>query len=321
MDNKRKMKWDLSFKETITSIIVPIIVAVITVIVAGIFQLKAINESSKVQMEAAIKAAEAQIEAAEITKVNKIEYDFKDSYKWNVNESDNYIPLKKGNYWMYSGEYYGFSPRYREYFKKKITMKLEILKEIKNEKLNISFYIVNNYPVNIRSTIKQRFDEMNKNELTSVEPIELINNENKSGLLLVANKLFHIPNKEIQGVVDFLNDPQKVVNHKLSNPSPLLTYDDLLFEFPLFEGQRFGDIETITNPNLSYFWYVNDVTEINALNENKFENVQIFNLIYNTNPDQQNIEFRPYLGIIRYSVTHKGVPDDLYLDLEEFELK
>lgn len=318
---RKKANKDFSKRDIINTIIVPVAVALITVSVAGYFQMKSINVSNKAQIEASIKTANAQIKAAEISKVNKIEYDYKESSNWNVNESGEYMPLKKGNYWLYKGSYTSYSIKYKDYFTKPMKLKFEILDEIKSKDLNISLFIVNNYPTEIIELTNKKFENMDKNELTSLEPIKFIDNHNISGLLLVANKLFYIPGDEIGSVKNYINGPDIIVNQQQKNPTPTLDYDDLLFEFPLFKGQRFGNLETITRSDFSHFWYVNNVREISALVENKFEKVQIFNLIYNTKPDQQIIDFRPYIGILLYKFAHKGSTEDLQLELSKFELK
>ncbi|MGB3261215.1 hypothetical protein, partial [Paenisporosarcina sp.] len=78
-------------KEILISIVTPAVVALLTVIVSGYFQVKTINKSSESQIEAAIKTADAQIKAAEISKVKEIEYDFKETNNWNVKESRAYM--------------------------------------------------------------------------------------------------------------------------------------------------------------------------------------------------------------------------------------
>lgn len=318
---KKKIKQNKVFtlKELITTIIVPLLVALITVFVAGHFQMLTISESSDAQIEAAIKTANAQIKAAEISKVTEIEYDYKETNNWNVKDSIEYMPLKKGNYWIYKGFYTSYSINLKKYYTKDVNVKFAIKEEIQNN--GISLFIVNNFPQEIYPHIKDKFDVMDEEELNSSEPIEFDDGDNVSGLLLVANKLFYIPYEELDTVEKYINAPNKLVNEQLVNPYPSLSYENLIFEFPMFKGQRFGDLNSITRGDLSHFWYVNEVREIATLNGDTYEKTQIFDLIYNTLPDQQTIVFRPYLGILSLSNKHNGTPEDLLLDLEEFKFQ
>ncbi|MCM3654098.1 hypothetical protein [Metabacillus litoralis] len=315
--SQKQYKSGFTLKDTITTIIIPIVVTVITVFVAGHYQMKSINKTNEAQIEAAIKTADAQIKAAEISKVNEIEYDYKETNNWDVKESIEYMPLKKGNYWLYSGSFTSYSMKQEEYFTKNVNVKFEIKEEIKNE--GLSLFIVSNFPLDMYHKIRNTFDEMEEAELSSSEPIEFVNRENNAGLFLVANKLFFIPENQLDSIVKFVKEPNKVVDQQLTIPS--LSYEDLIFEFPMFKGQRFGHFNYITRADLSYFWYVNNVREIESLNGDTFERVQIFDLIFNTLSGQDKIAFRPYLGILFYSSKHSGATDDLYLELKEFEFK
>lgn len=265
----------------------------------------------------AIKTSNAQIKAAKITKVEQIAYDFKETSNWNVKESRYYMPLKKGNYWTYNGTYTGYSMKYQKYFTKKAKVKFEILKEYKKD--GMSLFVVSNSPIEIQNLISSKFDSMKKNDLNSAFALEFVDRKSISGLLLVANKLFYIPKTELKSVENYLKSPDKRINNEF--PKTSLSYRDLVFEFPMFKGQRFGDLNSITRKDLSYFWYVNDVREINSLKGNTFEKVQVFDIIENTLPDQQMITFRPYLGILSFNSIHKGTKNDLQLELKKYKIE
>lgn len=315
--NKKTSTDSLTKADLIKYVMVPVVIALISTLVAGYYQLKSINKANEGQLAAAVRTSDAQIEAAKITKVKERSYDFKESNNWNVKESREYMPLKKGNYWFYKGSYLSYSVKNKKSITKKVTVKFEIQKEIVQGAIGL--FIVSNYPVDIYQECQNKFDSMSLKELNSPQPIEFIHREKKAGLLLVANKLFYIPSNNLEKLERYVKNPNKPFNNKFSFPA--LSYEDLMFEFPMYKGQRFGDLNSITRDDLSYFWYVNSVRQINTLKGETFEETKIFDLLYNTVPDQRKIVFRPYLGIIQYSVIHNGTPDDLQLDLDKFKIE
>jgi hypothetical protein len=326
-NKSKKSLFGLSKKEIIVSIVVPIIITLLTVFITGHFQIKAILKSNEVHIEStrvaneaiiesATKSAEAQIEAAKITKVKEIEYDFKETSNWDVSQSKSYMPLGSNYYWIYEGEYTGYSYQYKDYFTKKVLVKFEIIEGIENN--GLSLYIVKNLPTEVSHKIDTRFNELSRNELNSDEPIVLDGGE-ESGLLLIANKLFIIPEEHVKDTKEFVLDPLKVENQQLSSLHPL-SPEDILFEFPMFKGQRFGSFESISRGDLSYFWFVNQKREIQTLNKDTFELVPVFELIYNTLPDTRMLVFRPYVGILSYKIIHNGSIKDLTLHLKEFNI-
>lgn len=311
----------ISLKGVVTSFFVPILVALITVGVSGYFQLKSTNKSIEAQVETSIKSADAQIKAAEISKVTKIKYDYKETSNWNVDESKEYMPLEEGNFWNYKGTYTVYSPKYEKDVIKDINIKFEVLEEIKSN--GLSLYKVSNFPEEIQDLIRSKISVLSEEELISSPPLDFTEEEHISGLFLVANKMFLIPNEELENVEKYIKEPdtQKGVSSLIENKSPSLSYDNLVFEFPLFKGQRFGDLNSITRSDMSHFWYVNDTREIDILNGDTYEETQIFNLIYNTLPDQQKLVFRPYLGILSFSYIHNGTLDNFDISLTEYNIK
>jgi hypothetical protein len=337
LETKKPNKTYFGFtrKEIILSIIIPML----SVYLPGIFLIHSVNKTNETQVrtaiqtnhtqiesamktaeaqiESAIKTAEAQVKAAEISKINKIEYDYKEINNWDVTESKSYMPLSLGNYWIYRGYYKAYSTKFKEYFTKNVELEIRVKEVINNEDKGISLYILGNYIENAFSTIDEEFEKLSYEELISPNPLKIKDNE--CALLLVANKLFYIPYDEINIVKEFVNDPDKIINgHGINTPN--LNFDNLIFEFPLFKGQRFGDFKTITRGDLSHFWYVNEQRNIQILNGTTFETVPVFYLTYNTLPDYQVIQFRPYVGILSYTSIHNGSTKDLEINLIEYEI-
>ncbi|MGB3260460.1 hypothetical protein, partial [Paenisporosarcina sp.] len=202
-------------------------------------------------------------------------------------------------------------------FTKKVNFKFEIKEEIQNN--GLSLFIVSNFPQDIYAQVSNKVLNMNEEELNSSKALDFNDGELVSGLLLVANKLFYVSNDELDSVENYIKDPNKFINQ--IRPYPSLSYENLIFEFPLFKGQRFGDLSSITRDDLSHFWYVDDVYEYEKLNGENFEKTQNFYLIYNTLPDQQTLVFRPYIGILSIGSKHLGTVSELILNLEEFKIQ
>ena len=310
-----------TLKEGVTLLLFPIVISLITIGVGGYFQLKATNKSIEAQIETAIKSADAQIQAAEISKVTKIKYDYKETSNWNVDESKEYMPLEEGNFWTYKGTYSVYSPKYEKIVIKDLSIKFKILEEIRSN--GVKLYKVRNIWQRIYNVIRERIDVLSEDELISLPPMDFTEEEHISGLFLVANKMFLIPNEELESVEKYMKEPDSYnnINHQIENKSPALSYDNLVFEFPMFKGQRFGDLNSITRSDMSHFWYVNDAREIEILNGDTYEEVQMFDLIYNTLPDQQKLVFRPYLGILSFSYLHNGAVDNFKFSLSEYNIK
>jgi hypothetical protein len=305
---KLKKKKLFSKKELVTSVAIPLVIALIAG--GGSFW------AGHSQLKSSILSSEAQIKAAKISKVNTTEYDYKETTNWEVSQAREYFPLSKGNYWIYSGEYEGYSAKQDKYYTKNFEFKIKVKDEIK--KGEVSLFILNNYFQDLASVLESYYDSSSDSELKNKNKIKL--KESDCGLLLVANKLFYISNENLPKVKQALLSKSLSIDEPESEKS-ILDFSSLLFEFPLFKGQRFGDFYSITRSDLSYMWYVNDKRNVEILNNNTFETVPIYQLVYNTILDNKEIKFRPYVGVLSYFSSHHGVTGNLSLELKEYEVK
>jgi hypothetical protein len=99
-----------------------------------------------------------------------------------------------------------------------------------------------------------------------------------------------------------------------------LADDNLLFRWPLKQGMKFGDAESLRRDDSRYCWVVashetKKPGEIKALPSLSAE---VFLLQYITNPDDTEMELSPGVGILSYQYHHHGTVAETSLTLVEF---
>ena len=126
------------------------------------------------------------------------------------------------------------------------------------------------------------------------------------------HKLYRIDAEQASSVRKRLEDPS-------DNLNGLLTDDDLFLELPPKNGAKFCDADSMARDDGMYCWVV-DSSRVMTL-----DNVKgapsgprvVFTLAYRTNPDDEEFEFAPGLGITRYEYHHHGTVADTELELVE----
>jgi len=99
-----------------------------------------------------------------------------------------------------------------------------------------------------------------------------------------------------------------------------LSQDNLMFRWPLKKGMKFGDPESLQRPDDSYCWVV-ATQQRKILKEIKGippKPVEIFLLQFVTNPDDEQMELSPGIGILSYQYHHHGTVAETSLALVEF---
>lgn len=100
----------------------------------------------------------------------------------------------------------------------------------------------------------------------------------------------------------------------------LLAEDNLLFRWPLKQGMKFGDTESVKRDDDMYCWTVvgqrkKKLEDIKGLPSRTAE---VFLLRYATNPDDTQLELLPGVGILSYEYHHHGTVADTSVSLVEF---
>jgi hypothetical protein len=171
------------------------------------------------------------------------------------------------------------------------------------ERRGVTFFIMEGHPADAAWALEE--GDRSKRSV-EIKP-------SKYGYLLISNKLFKIA-----------EDKMSVVSAALQGDGfvglDMLSEEDIEMEMPLFKGLRFGEIKQLGRADLSYFWYVNDVTVFHDAEGDKIVRVPLYTVAQNTRPDYTEYTFRPYLGITTYTYSHHGTKAHVELSLGEFSL-
>jgi ABC-type transport system substrate-binding protein len=100
----------------------------------------------------------------------------------------------------------------------------------------------------------------------------------------------------------------------------LLAEDNLLFRWPLKQGMKFGDSESVRRDDARYCWVVTSqktkkLADIKGLSARSAE---VSVLRYITNPDDTEIELSPGIGILSYQYHHHGTVAETSITVVEF---
>jgi hypothetical protein len=99
-----------------------------------------------------------------------------------------------------------------------------------------------------------------------------------------------------------------------------LSEDNLLFRWPLKQGMKFGDAESLRRKDAHYCWVV-ATQESKKLGDIKGlapRSAEVSVLQYITNPDDTEMELSPGIGILSYQYHHHGTVAETSLTLVEF---
>jgi len=205
--------------------------------------------------------------------------------------TSDYFPLAVGNRWVYKGIVMDTIDRGR-LIKKKIYLTMSVDDVIKNK--DMALYILTGDFKD--SVLGLREDDE-----------DIINTpSNKYGYLLVSNKIFYIQQDKLEKAIDCI----KNIGYLKDD---MVRQKDLIFEFPLFKGQKFGETSQIAREDMRYFWHVDKVGYYK-------KDSPEYQLIYNTLPDSTEIKFQPYLGILSYRYHHHGTKIEANLSLIDYKI-
>lgn len=100
----------------------------------------------------------------------------------------------------------------------------------------------------------------------------------------------------------------------------LLADDNLLFRWPLKQGMKFGDAESLRRDDAHYCWVVasQETKKLGEIKGLASRSAEISVLQFITNPDDTEIELSPGIGILSYQYHHHGTVAQTSLTLVEF---
>ncbi len=121
------------------------------------------------------------------------------------------------------------------------------------------------------------------------------------GLLLASGKLFRINAQDLPAAKQALTGEGAI-------PAEVFDRAELLMEFPLRAGQRFGPPEQLCRSDGLYCWNVSPAPQAGQ---------GAFALSLRTLPDEQTLVFRPGIGVLSWQYRHHGTLDEASLELVE----
>jgi hypothetical protein len=100
----------------------------------------------------------------------------------------------------------------------------------------------------------------------------------------------------------------------------LLTADNLLFRWPLKQGMKFGDSESVKRDDSQYCWFVAEqhIRTLDDIHGVSPRSAEVSLLRYVTSPDDTGYELAPGIGVLSYEYHHHGTVADTTLKLVEF---
>ena len=201
------------------------------------------------------------------------------------------FPLSEGTYWIYKGvvSVGGSGDQVSE---RNVTWKMESRHVIR--RADVTVWVVSGFPA-----------DLDWSE-SDPQPRDSLVIQNKDG------KVYQIGAEASKAAIQRLGNPADALDG-------LLTDDDLMFQLPLKQGLRFGDAQSMARDDGMYCWFV-DSSAVRNLREVKgltSPQRTVFELRYQTNPDDSEFGFSSGLGITSYSYHHHGTVADTELRLVE----
>ena len=212
-----------------------------------------------------------------------------------------YFPLQVGNEWIYEGVVRKISED-KSIIERNVLVRMKVVEAITmKENTAVTLFVMSGHPTDAMG--------LRDVDATSAEVVEPP--PSHYAFLTIGNKVFEI--YEVEAVKEF-------VQAGGFNGTFKLTQEQLVFEFPLFKGQRFGDSESLARADMRYLWYVNDIRQYDEPNDNKISQQLEYQIIRNNLPDSESVLFRPYLGIVEFDYVHHGPTHEVHIGLKDYHL-
>jgi len=251
------------------------------------------NESS-IQMSLIGKGIKMQTQPSEFLGTNELIASPVDDSKTDLTdvESEDFLPLTKGSYWIYSGVTKWTEGT--EVVEKTLTWKMEVIDTINFEDTTIA--IMKGHP----------------NDLAWYEE-----GTDRSDYLIIrrGTKFYKLDGQGMDKIM------KSLVKEERPDVDELITENNLLLDLPLTPGKRFGDPEQVNRPDNSYCWFVEAKDQIELKNVKGISSpgkITRCRLIFQTGPDHTVIEYVPGIGIIGYIYNHHGTVSETDLKLIEY---
>ncbi len=240
--------------------------------------------------------------SAFIAREHVTRYDVKIVPRFELVSVTDYFPLKVGNAWLYKGRLKEAVMGQSEAIEIPAEVTMKVINLVKGQ--HASLYIMQGHPSDAAWSLTEK--DVNRS-VKRVTP-------SRYGYFVVSNKIFMVDENKIDRIADALRNKEGLLD------KDILSYGDLEFEFPLFEGQKFGELNQLARGDLRYCWYVESSTIFHSPEGDKVKAIPSYKLLQNTLPGYVEMEFTPYLGITSYTYSHHGTPAQLDLSLEKYHI-
>jgi hypothetical protein len=139
------------------------------------------------------------------------------------------------------------------------------------------------------------------------------------GYLVVSNKIFRVPISILKTISNCkkLSDDGDIVTFSRKNIEDF----HLVFEFPLYVGQRYGDLYELLRRDLMYTYVVSDKEQYNKKNKNKFDVLTMYSINRKYLNMEEQTMFIPTIGIYSYHYHHKGTIEDINYVLKSYKIQ
>ena len=211
---------------------------------------------------------------------------------------DDYLPLRKGNRWVYEGTAMTTTTD-GPVVKGNVRLSMRVIGE--KHAGTMDLYMMEGHPSDAVWALDHAQDD-----IVDVPP-------SRYAYVVVGNKVFRIADDEIDRAMEVLVEGDGF-------DESLLSADNLEFEFPLSEGLQFGRAQSLGRKDMMYRWVVSDITLCYAAGDEGLREVPHYQLVHKTLPDRISLWFTPYLGITSYSYQHNGTIAEVDLSLKEYEV-
>lgn len=241
--------------------------------------------------------------SAFITKEPTVIYEVQQIPYYEKNDTTEIFPLKTGNIWHYKGrvtipdiEHDGRT------FKKEAELTVQVAEEISNNEF--SLFIMNGH-------WRDLYDYWPRIKIDDKEPVIIPTQE--YGYLIISNKIYYVPHERLDEAVEFMRNN----DYCLAPIEP----SGLEYEFPLFKGQRYGQIPDISRKDFNFCWYVNDETYNHVPDNGKVLTMPRYSMVYSMIYEYISLSFESYLGVTAYDYNHQGSMANFQLSLDSYDLK
>lgn len=207
-------------------------------------------------------------------------------------QSELFFPLTPGTWWMYHGSVTWTDEQTEKEAQAEVTLKMTVEKVIEKSEMTIA--VLSGFPRDL---------DWATGEVAAMP------------WLLIETKRHEIFLDPLPPDFDYAK-----LEKDAAALDKLLAEDNLLFRWPLKQGMKFGDAESLRREDALYCWVVASL-ETRKLAETKglpAKSAEVSTLRYVTNPDDTEMEISPGIGILSYQYHHHGTVADTSLTLVEF---